>query len=332
MLRRFAILCALWLVSLGRPALACKCIASLQPCNQTSSSDVVFIGTVESMEPVFLSRWNPSSQASMESLNEAYIDARQHPSDESIARLKSAYGKAFPDLAADRQSRLQTAKTAAGVASLFYSGLGRGMHVRFKVKTLFKNQDDDDDHPAQAGKDAKQAEDDELEVWTPFGDCGYDFQAGETYLVYGNYDEGSANSLSTDACTRTRRLSEAGEDLAYLFFYKDQPAAARLEGFATTDELYRMTFDRLHDPESIRSPVAGAVVKLESDRLTRFTETARNGRFVFDGLPEGNYQLSAFAAGYPVNPTLLAGPQAFHVEAKGCSLQVLLLPKEPAKP
>jgi hypothetical protein len=320
------------MVSLGRPALACKCLSSLGPCNQTGSSDVVFIGTVESMEPMFLSRWNPSSQASMAPVNEAYIAAREHPSDESIARLKSAYRKAFPDMAADQEIRLQSAKTAAGVASLFYAGLGRGMQVRFKVKTLFKREDDDDD-PAKASSEAHpEADQDTLDVWTPFGDCGYDFQAGETYLVYGNYDEGSSNSLSTDICTRTRRLSEAGEDLAYLFFYKDQPASSRLEGFATTDELYRMTFDRLHDPESIRSPVAGTVIELQSDRLTRFTETDRNGRFVFDGLREGNYKLSAFAPGYPVNPSLLAGPQAFHVEAKSCSLQVLLLPKEPGKP
>jgi hypothetical protein len=66
--------------------------------------------------------------------------------------------------------------------------------------------------------------------------------------------------------------------------------------------------------------------------LTRFTESDRNGRFVFDGLREGNYTLSAYAAGYPVNPSLLAGPQAFPVEAKSCSLQVLLLPKEHGRP
>jgi hypothetical protein len=51
MLRRLAILCVLWLVSLAPRALACQCIGSLQPCNQTAASDVVFIGTVESMEP-----------------------------------------------------------------------------------------------------------------------------------------------------------------------------------------------------------------------------------------------------------------------------------------
>jgi hypothetical protein len=326
MVRKLSILCFLSLASLGRPALACKCISSLSPCNQAGSSDVVFIGTVEAMDPVFLNRWNLSSRLSMASLNEAYLDARQHPSDASVDRLKNAYRTAFPDVAADREDRLRSARTAAGVASLFYSGLGRGMHIRFRVKTLFRREDDDDS-PKSA-----QAAEDILEIWTPFGDCGVDFQAGETYLVYANNDEGSSNSLSTDACTRTRRLSEAGEDLAYLFFYKDQPAAStRLEGFTTTDELYRLTYDRLHDPETMKSPMAGVVVELQSDRLTRFAESDRNGRFVFDGLGEGDYKLSAFAAGYPVNPTLLAGPQAFHVPAKSCALQVLLLPKERGK-
>jgi hypothetical protein len=328
-IRRLPILCVLSLVPLGGPALACKCISSLSPCNQVGASDVVFIGTVESMDPIFLNRWNLSSQSSLAALNEAYLDARQHPSDDSIARLKDAYQKAFPDLDADRKSRLQGAKTASGVASLFYSGLGRGMRVRFKVKTLFKHEDDDDS-PKSAGKkdDDDAAREDVLEVWTPFGDCGYDFQAGETYLVYANNDEGSSNSLSTDICTRTRRLSEAGEDLAYLFFYKDQPAAStRLDGFATTDELYRVTLDRLHDPERIQSPVAGAIIELQSDGLTRFAESDLNGRFVFDGLREGDYKVSAFGPGYPVNPQLLAGPQAFHAQAKSCALQVLLLPK-----
>jgi hypothetical protein len=330
MVRRSAIALALWLVPFAHPVLACKCLSVLQPCGQTSASDVVFIGTVESIEPIFLSRWNTASAASLESLNEAYIDARQHPSDASIGRLKNAYRKAFPDLAGDMEDRLRSAKTASGVASLFYSGLGRGMQVRFKVKTLFKDEDDDDkDHKKDSGK----AEEDAIELSTPFGDCGFDFQAGETYLVYGNYDEGSANSLSTDICTRTRRLSEAGEDLSFLFFYKDQPdASTRLEGFATTDELYRMTFDRVHDPENIRAPAAGAIVELESAGLTRFAETDSKGRFVFDGLREGDYKLSAYAAGYPVNARLLAGPQAFRVEAKSCPVQVLLLPKERGNP
>lgn len=310
------------------PARGCKCISAFLPCNQTVSSDVVFIGTVESIEPLFLSRWNHSNQASMAAVNQAYVDARQHPSPESIDRLKQTYRKAFPALAAQEQERLQSASTAAGVASLFYSGIGRGMLVHFQVKTLFKHEADDD-APKSAEKDEGETS---LDVWTPFGDCGYDFQAGETYVVYANNDEGSADSLSTDICTRTRRLSEAGEDLTYLFFYKNNPkASTRLEGFTTMDELYRVGFDRMHDPRSIRAPVTGVVVELQSAGLTRFTESDGNGRFVFDGLPEGDYQLSAYAAGYPVDAQLLAGPQPFRVAAKSCSLQVLLLPKEHAK-
>jgi len=331
-IRELPILCVLALVPLTRPALACKCISSLAPCNQASASDAIFIGTVESMEPLFLNRWNLQSHSAMAPVNEAYQEARQHPSDASIARLKEAYRKAFPDMAADQEDRLQAAKTAAGVASLFYSGMGRGMRVVFQVKTLFKREEDDDDR-AKAGAEREEAQPERLAVWTPFGDCGYDFQAGETYLVYANTDEGSSNSLSTDTCTRTRRLSEAGEDLAYLFFYKDRPeASTRLEGFATTDELYRMTYDRLHDPGSIPAPVPGVIIEIQSDGLTRFAEADRSGRFVFDGLREGNYKLSAYAPGYPLNPQLLAGPQAFHAEAKSCALQVLLLPKDPGHP
>jgi hypothetical protein len=326
--RRFSY-AALWLIAFVHPALACKCLSVLPPCDQTVSSDVVFIGTVESIEPMFLSRWNLSSQGSMASLNQAYIDARAHPSNASIGRLKDAYREAFPDAAGDLQNRLQSANTAAGVASLFYSGLGRGMQVHFKVRTLFKNQDDDNKDKKKDGDDDVKS----LDVWTPFGECGFDFQAGETYVVYGNYDEGSANSLSTDVCTRTRRLSDAGDDLAFLFFYKDQPAASsRLEGFATTDELYRMTFDRAHNPENIRAPVAGAVIELQASGLTRFAETGPSGRFVFDGLPTGSYRVSAYAAGYPVNAHLLAGPQAIRVDAKSCPVQVLLLPKEHGNP
>ena len=48
------------------------------------------------------------------------------------------------------------------------------MRVHLKVKTLFKQGDDDD----AGGKFKKDAE--FLDVWTAADDCGYDFQIGET--------------------------------------------------------------------------------------------------------------------------------------------------------
>ena len=70
--------------------------------------------------------------------------------------------------------------------------------------------------------------------------------------MYASDDEETIDSISTDTCTHTRRLSEAGEDLAYLYFYKEHPEeSTRIDGFATTNAFYRRDFNPLH-PERIR--------------------------------------------------------------------------------
>jgi hypothetical protein len=143
--------------------------------------------------------------------------------------------------------------------------------------------------------------------------------------VFANSDEFGAYYF-TGSCTRTSRVSDAGEDLAYLFFYKDHPEeSARLEGFTTTE---MMDLDPQHDPRIVRSPVAGLIIELRSDRRRRYAQSDSNGRFLFDGLPEGDYQVSAFASGYPLNAQLLAGPRPLHIEEKSCARQILLLPKK----
>lgn len=43
--------------------------------------------------------------------------------------------------------------------------------------------------------------------------CDYDFKEGETYLIYAS---GAENELRTSFCTRTRKISDAGEDLKLL--------------------------------------------------------------------------------------------------------------------
>ncbi|MBV9507482.1 MAG: carboxypeptidase regulatory-like domain-containing protein [Acidobacteriia bacterium] len=333
---------------------------------------------MESIEPIFLSRWNLTGRSSVRSLNDVYSDAQQHPSAATLNRLKEEYLKIFPGLPAGDKRKLAAANNAQAVNSLFYSTMDQGMRVRLKVKTLFKHadQDDDDDVPQKAvkkdGKPSKTAgptnqkakkddddddrkkqkkgvnkdvtkdssaikakpddrdskDEDSFEIWTAFGDCGIDFQAGETYLVYANSDEGT-DYLFTSSCTRTRRLSDSGEDLAYLFFYKNHPEeSARLEGFVTTNAKYKLDSDPLHNPSSIASPVVGSVVELQSDRITRYAESDRDGRFLFDGLRKGRYNVSAFVKGYPQDPQLLAGPEPLEIENKGCAIQVLLAPKK----
>jgi len=297
-------------------AVACQCQTSFAPCHEVAVSDAVFIGTVESISPIFLSRWNPTSRASLQSLTAAYLDAQDHPSPAALSRLKAAYLSSFRDPSPEDKQRLQAAKTVLDVTSVFYSTLNGGMRVRFRVRKVFKHEGDDDDD-----------KDDYFEVSTPFGDCGVDFQAGETYLVYADNDE-SAGILTTTACTRTRRITEAGDDLPYLFYYKEQrDRSTRIEGFTTTDERYQLDLNKMHDPTSMKSPVPGLVLELRSDSLTRYTTADSKGRFVFDGLGEGEYSLSALDAEYPAKQNVLAGPQRFSLEPKSCALQVLLLPK-----
>ncbi len=299
-----------------RTASACECEASFASCKEVRLSDLVFVGTVESIEPIFLSRWNGANQSAMQSLNQAYISAQEHPSADSLHQLKDKYLSMFPAMDEREKKQVQTAGTIQQVASLFYSSLDRGMRVHLRVKTLYKQDDDD-----------RKGSPDFLDVWTTAGDCGYDFQIGETYLVFANNEEG-ADYFFTSICMRTKRLSDAGDDLAYLYFYKNQPeTSSRLEGFATSDRKSQLTMDPTHEPAVIGAPVSGVILQLRSDRFTRYAESDAGGRFLFDGLPEANYELSVFASGYPKTNQLLAGPRHLNIKEKSCARQIFVLPK-----
>jgi hypothetical protein len=242
-------------------------------------------------------------------------------SPQNLATLKDVFRKTFPDLPDDQRSRLDKAGSQKSLVDLFSAVLGHGKRVRFRVGTVFRNGDDDD----QKDKD-DDAKDQVFDVWTPFGDCGFDFQTGETYLVYADSDE-DTNIMETDSCTRTRRLSDAGADLAYLYFYKERKAASgHLDGFTTFDPLYQV---KQRDADRIDSPVPGVTVELKSASAMRYTHSDGSGKFQFDGLEAGDYQISGYAAGFPDTVKLLSGPKRFHVDARGCSNQVLLIPKGP---
>jgi hypothetical protein len=85
--------------------------------------------------------------------------------------------------------------------------------------------------------------------------------------------------------------------------------------------------DPMHEPAGIGSPVAGVILQLKSDRLTRYAESDAAGRFLFDGLPEANYELSVFASGYPKTNQLLTGPRRLHIKEKSCARQIFVLLK-----
>ena len=280
-----ALLVAWLAIPTARPA--CQCLLTLSACHEVALADRVFIGTVESVEPSFLNRWNPSKSQSL-------------PLSQQLAGM---------DLPEYYKRRLAAAKTDDAVARLFYAVVAQGRHVRFKVKTTFRGEKEESE-----------------EVWTDSGDCGYDFQVGETYLVYADEDEESGR-INTSVCYRNRRLSDAGDDLAYLYFFQNGgDESARLEGFVTADQFYQRDLDRAHDPERVKLPSPGVILELNSGQSRRYAQSDRDGRFVFDGLAGGEYSVSVFDAGYPEQVRLLAGPAKVQVEKKGCASEMLLAP------
>ncbi len=173
---------------------------------------------------------------------------------------------------------------------------------------------DDDDEALAAGK--------LFGLWTPSFDCGVEFQSGETYLVYASMDEDS-DTVETDICMGTRRLSDAGADLPYLSFVQIDPKkSGHLDGFVTSDLAVKA-----HPPENdtIPSPVPGILIELESDDAVRYARSGSDGRFVFDGLADEDYKLRGYTAEYPDPQTLVAGPDEFKIKPKGCSRYVLLV-------
>jgi len=283
-----ALLVALLAIPTARPA--CQCLLTLSACHEVALADRVFIGTVESVEPSFLNRWNPSKSSSL-------------PLRQQLAGM---------DLPEYYKQRLAAAKTSDDVARLFYAVIAQGRRVRFKVKTTYRGEKEESE-----------------EVWTDSGDCGYDFQVGETYLVYADEDEESGR-INTSVCYRNRRLSDAGDDLAYLYFFQNGgDESARLEGFVTADEFYQRDLDRAHDPEKVKLPMPGVILELNSGQSRRYAQSDRDGRFVFDGLAGGEYSVSVFDAGYPEVVKLLAGPGRVQVEKKGCASEMLLVPNLP---
>jgi len=150
MIRAFSVLCLLRLILLSSPALACQPMLSLSTCREVGSSGLVFVGTVELIEPMFLNRWNPTSPASSmwdrppgrsargAGLSRSRAPASstvisnpspKRPSAAALARLKQAYAKTFSEMSADERNRVQAAKAIFDVASLFYSSVARGMRA-----------------------------------------------------------------------------------------------------------------------------------------------------------------------------------------------------------
>ena len=111
------------LLLLPLAAFACKCQLTMSACNEAATTDVIFIGTVEAIEPSFLDSWNPSQRAALRLLNQEYCARAERSSPASFTKLRDAYLKAFPDLPEEHRSASppQLPPTSLPISSIGFS-------------------------------------------------------------------------------------------------------------------------------------------------------------------------------------------------------------------
>jgi len=295
---------AFLMVLTGRPVYGCKCAGRASVCGAVQTSDAVFIGTAESVEPRSLDPYDPATRRLWKHTQEEVERLTGDKSAAGLAKLKEAYLLMLPGLLEPYRSRLEHAATSEQLETIFHGLVENGRRTRFIVEETFRGG-------------TKSS----IEVWSDFSDCGFAFQIGETYLVYANLNE-AAHRLETGACSRTSRLSDAGADLAYLFLLERGGAdSGRLAGFVTSDESDIMTA-RFWD--FIHNPVRGTFVEIEFAKGFRYTFTDQQGRFSFDGLAAGDYNISTFHSDYPEPSSLAGAPKVVHLKPNGCATEVIL--------
>ena len=289
------------LVLLPDAAMACKCATDGSVCTSLES-DAVFIGTVESIEPP-VNPWDPAIASRLEKLIPESLLADKTAA--GVARLKRIYLQALPDLPTRFKRELESVTTSAEFDAFWDRVSEEGMRARFRIVETFRG--------SVRGI---------ADVWTEFTSCGIPFQKGETYLVYAGASKKKGGRLETSVCARTTRVTDAGEDLTYLYFYrKGGSGSSRLYGFVTTSE----ESSRAARAESVTQPAPGRIVKVTAAQTSRFDITDAKGRFVLDGLEEGNYRVSVYDSLGDELP--VTAPVAVQVAANSCTNRVLLVPQ-----
>ncbi len=288
----------------------CPCMVHYGVCDETRQSDAVFVGTVESVAPPFLDPYTRSkAMASMPAAETAKLQADKSP--EALAKLKKIYLDMFAGMPDYARSLIADAPSQQALQAAFEAAQSEGRVAKFRVGTMYKHGDDDgdDDKPKT------------LEIWTGSGDCGIDFQAGETYLVYALEDEASGK-LETSVCMRTRRLSDERGDLGFLsFLQKSEKESTRLEGFVSSS-YSDQNLPRYED--AVTEPISGALIELDGGAGVHYSRSDAEGRYAFDGLKAGEYRLSLLNPGFPAAPRSVIQSRLFQIEGNSCARQVFI--------
>ena len=145
------------------------------------------------------------------------------------------------------------------------------------------------------------------------GDCGYPFKVGESYLVYA-YQNTEDHKLYAGICSRTRPLSEAGEDLRYIQSLATSEAGGTIYGLV--NKFRRLT----NESTELVGPIEGIPITIEGSDSSVESITDSKGEFRVTGLPPGNYKvrLKVPEGLWPTRQPK-DGEQKVEVTDKGCA-------------
>ncbi len=150
----------------------------------------------------------------------------------------------------------------------------------------------------------------EVSVFTGWGggDCGYPFLAGRQFLVYAYKDEKDGR-FKTSICSRTRHLSEAKEDLAYLRGLSQASSGSMILGAVNR-------FRRDDDGNGTSEPMPNVKIIIANEEKKVEVESDSKGEFSLSALKPGTYNVSL-----DLPPGLTAGKneESITLEDKACA-------------
>ena len=254
-------------------------------CDAFSHANAVFVGKVQSQDPSF-DFWDPIVSKHVEDVIANLPGA--------MVEFKKLYSNEFSEPARAAVLQASNWKELQAAFELMAKGKKR---VTFALQQTYKG----------IGRKTSA-----IDVWTDFSDCGKRFTNGETYIVYASTGN---ERLNTAACTRTNRLSEAGDDMVYLHFIQNGGSdVGRIWGYVSHD---RREIAGPHTGDPAKAPWPGLPVELSSNWGTLRARANQDGGYVFDGLPAGDYEIQ-----------LPTETRKVHLEPRACESEWFYVPKD----